>query len=911
MHFKSLTLEDIRSYDDETVEFSGGENLIFGPNGAGKSTILQGLFGGLFQTNITRKKVNSDFNLDELVRKQADSGRIELTFVVGGEEYTVEWGIEKTYDDEGEVDGAKTKSGYPKLSSPAMEETISGFRAVQSDIQEIVGMDAISFVNSVYVQQGDITRLIHADTETRRGILDGLLGLDRMDELIERADEVRLEYGRAERHAKTRREETQNRLDDLPPIDDLNERIGKLQEEKSELDDQIEDFDDKLDRLEDRKEENEDQLERIEELEAEIEEIEEKLDEARDNRDEYEDDLNEEKSTKAELESELDGVEESLADAREAEAVGGIDLSDSNAAEKEFRRAREESENARSKVQSIEQGEISGIENDLDYVERDTRSVAANIRESWSSIKEAQAEKEEAEKERVEAKERVDALEEELTERRSEIKNLASELGLPTDESLDSLADTHVSEKRKELNERREEVRQTIGQLETLEKQVDQLAESGRCPVCRATEEAHDIDAESVVEEHRTELQDARDELDALDEAKGSLEEFETELNEARDLRDNELDDARQAVEDYESEVAEAEGDIEEAQEELRVQSGDLEDKKTDREQKEADLRDAKERLGEAEESVDGAEEVEEAIATVVELFEKVSDLRDDIQRCDENIENFSKLLKQAEDHVDELEEGKEEFEDELGDLDVEELREEISEIDEFISEFKSKLDDAEDQLDEVKEQIVEHRQTKKQVREEKERKSMLDKQVLWAADHVEEAEELQDAYKTVRGKLRKRNLAKLNKYTNEMFAELYQSQSYRGVQIDKKYNIHLVTPDNELLEPELSSGGESTILNLALRAGVYRIIAEREGVAGAALPPFILDEPTTFLDEDHVGELQTMISTISDWDVPQVLVVSHDEHLIENSDRTIQVEKDPSTETSKIVRPDEASGGA
>jgi exonuclease SbcC len=187
----------------------------------------------------------------------------------------------------------------------------------------------------------------------------------------------------------------------------------------------------------------------------------------------------------------------------------------------------------------------------------------------------------------------------------------------------------------------------------------------------------------------------------------------------------------------------------------------------------------------------------------------------------------------------------------------------------------------------------------------------MLDEQVLWAADHVEEAEELQDAYKTVRGKLRKRNLAKLNKYTNEMFAELYQSQSYRGVQIDKKYNIHLVTPDNELLEPELSSGGESTILNLALRAGVYRIIAERKGVAGAALPPFILDEPTTFLDEDHVGELQTMISTISEWDVPQVLVVSHDEHLIENSDRTIQVEKDPSTETSKVVRANEASGGA
>lgn len=47
--FKSLRLENIRSYDDQTVSFEGGENLIFGSNGAGKSTILQGIFSGCFR----------------------------------------------------------------------------------------------------------------------------------------------------------------------------------------------------------------------------------------------------------------------------------------------------------------------------------------------------------------------------------------------------------------------------------------------------------------------------------------------------------------------------------------------------------------------------------------------------------------------------------------------------------------------------------------------------------------------------------------------------------------------------------------------------------------------------------------------------------------------------------------------
>ena len=81
--FKRLRLENVRSYDDQTMPFERGENLIFGANGAGKSTILQGVFGGLFQTAI-KYQVGSDFDLPDLVRKQADEGRLVLTFEAGG-----------------------------------------------------------------------------------------------------------------------------------------------------------------------------------------------------------------------------------------------------------------------------------------------------------------------------------------------------------------------------------------------------------------------------------------------------------------------------------------------------------------------------------------------------------------------------------------------------------------------------------------------------------------------------------------------------------------------------------------------------------------------------------------------------------------------------------------------------------
>ena len=905
MHFKSLTLEGIRSYEQETVEFETGENLIFGPNGAGKSTILQGLFGGLFQTNITKKEVNNDFNLAELVRKQAESGRIELVFVIGGEEFSVEWEIKKQFDDEGEVTGAKTKSGYPKLSSPALDESISGFNDVQDEIQRIIGMDAKSFVNSVYVQQGDITRLIHADTEARREILDGLLGLDRMDDLIERVDEARLEYGKAERDAKTRLDDTQKRLDDLPETAALDKKIQELRAEESELDGEIEDLDDKIGRLEERKGENEDQLERIDDLQEELDNVRKELREAKKEHEGHKNDLDTEKSQKSAREDELKEKRKTLSQARDAEVVDDVDLSDQEVAEKSLEQAASAAEDARSAVQSIEEGELSNLKTELQYLNRDITDRVGEIQEKWSEITDQKAKKADSEARLEDAQKKVQELQSKLDEERDDIQAAASELGLPVDAVLDELAETHIPQKRESLSKRREEVRQKIGRLETLEEQVDELAETGQCPVCNATEEAHDIDAESVAAEHREELRGAKDEFSTLNETKKALEELDDAVSDARTLRDGELDEEEQNVEELDTAVTEAETGIDEKYDDLEALSEELDSLKSEEEAKEQERNDAEERLIEAREKAESAEAKEQAIQTVVDLYGEVEEIRGEIEQHEKNIENLRKLRRQAHKRVSELEDEVDELENELGDLDADELRSEIEEIEGYIEEFESDKEDAERRLEEVKEKIVEHQQTKKQVQQEKERKAMLQEQIAWAGDLVKEAKEVKSTYKEVRGKLRKRNLAKLNKYTNEMFADLYQSQSYRGVQIDKKYNIHLVAADGELLEPELSSGGESTILNLALRAGVYRIIAQRDGVGGAALPPFILDEPTTFLDEDHVGELQTMIDTISDWDVPQVLVVSHNEHLIENSDNAIQVEKNPATETSRVVRPD------
>jgi exonuclease SbcC len=902
--FKRLRLQNIRSYDDGTVSFESGENLIFGANGAGKSTILQGIFGGLFQTAITYQ-VGSSFDLADLIRKGKDEGRIVLTFGVSGHEYTVEWCIEKTYND-GEPDGAKTKSGYPRLSSDALDEEISQVGNVQREMHRLLGMDAESFVNSVYVQQGDITRLIHAGTETRREILDGLLGLNHVDDLIDRMDAVRLEYGKAERGAKAKHTETENRLDDLPDRDEIQARIQDTAEKITAKKNSLTDDEEYLEEVRSLKSTKEGKLDRIDDLEADLDAKREKLADAEDDHERHKESLEDEQAEKRAAEREREEKRDELNTLRDREVVADVDLSAKESAERAHDIAQSDAESARSRVQSIEEGTLSTLSVEQESLETTISDIEDDIHETEETLELAAEKKEAAEERRSECEERVTALEADHTEKRDDIGDRADALGVPRDASLDALSRSHIPEKRRTISQERETLGEERGRLTTLEDQVDELAATGECPVCGATEDAHDIDADAVATEHAEELARKNDRFDELQNQQDELADLEKRVNAALDVRDD-LEDAREAVADAQADIEECETKIEECEAELELLRERLAEKRDEHEAKREERTAAEEKLGDARERVDEAETKEQVIGQVVALYDDIEDHEHEIDQHEGNIENVRELRRQAHDRVRELEGDIEDLREDLDGDDPDELRAEITEIEELIEDINEDKTETEDRIEELTGRVAELNQTKRRIRTERERKAMLDDQVTWASERHEEAEAVMESYREVRGKLRKRNLAKLNQYTNEMFADLYQSQSYRGVQIDKKYNIHLIAADGELIEPELSSGGESTILNLALRAGVYRIIAERDGVAGSALPPFILDEPTTYLDDEHVGELQTMIQTISEWNVPQILVVSHDENLIENSDHAVFVEKDPATETSRI-REDRAS---
>ena len=120
-------------------------------------------------------------------------------------------------------------------------------------------------------------------------------------------------------------------------------------------------------------------------------------------------------------------------------------------------------------------------------------------------------------------------------------------------------------------------------------------------------------------------------------------------------------------------------------------------------------------------------------------------------------------------------------------------------------------------------------------------------------------------------------------------------------MELELESNLTIYEKDGTALEPKLLSGGERAIFNLVLRCAIYRLLSTSSSKNSSQLPPLILDEPTVFLDRGHIHQLIKLIDMMRDIGVGQILIVSHDESLIDSADNVFLVEKDPITNSSSI----------
>ena len=173
----TLRMTGLRSYRVErTVDFTGLSLVaIVGPTGAGKSSLLEAITYGLYGASTWDRRA-----VKELISDAAASMRVSLDFEADGERWQVTRMISR-----------KTGASHELVCLSNLEiAKVDGDRLVNARIEDLVGLDYDGFCSCVLLPQGKFEQLLKATKKDRAGILKGILRLDELDLMRERAGDL-------------------------------------------------------------------------------------------------------------------------------------------------------------------------------------------------------------------------------------------------------------------------------------------------------------------------------------------------------------------------------------------------------------------------------------------------------------------------------------------------------------------------------------------------------------------------------------------------------------------------------------------------------------------------------------------------------------------------------------------------
>lgn len=172
-----LRIAGLRSYRTErTIDLADLSLVaIIGPTGAGKSSLLEAITYALYGASTWDKR-----GVKELIADAAPAMSVSLQFEADAEVWQVTRMISR-----------KTGASHELLcvSNPEVVK-IDGDRPVNARIEELVGLDYDGFCACVLLPQGKFEQLLKATKKERASVLKGILRLDELDLIRDRATEV-------------------------------------------------------------------------------------------------------------------------------------------------------------------------------------------------------------------------------------------------------------------------------------------------------------------------------------------------------------------------------------------------------------------------------------------------------------------------------------------------------------------------------------------------------------------------------------------------------------------------------------------------------------------------------------------------------------------------------------------------
>lgn len=887
MKLKRLQVENIRSYKNLDISFDSGVTVVSGVNGSGKSSLLEACFSGLFGS----KTLQAGFVLADMIHKGETKAAISLEFEQEGRDYIIEQGYRVN---------PKTGSASSSGSVLKVDGKIKVDQATQTydAIRALLNMDEEAYKNCVYIRQGEIDVLINAKPKDRQRMIDDLLQLGKLEEYRERAGSARVGVGRLKRDVNGR-------------IKDVGAEVEKIESEKPH---------DKLNKS----------RERSDRIQFSVDDLNKKKDGAKSKMDEMNALISEYSAlskTKTSINSQITDFNNKKAAAfKEIESIrNSISLKNKTTQETK------EKTSVLKKEIGFDDGDadiktvVGGMEDD----ERRTRDNVTTIENKRKLLENGMAQKIESvkdiEKQLSTILKTIQKLNVDIASTQKEIKK--SDLSLKglddkrqatvveveklgfTVEKLDNIDDIMelLTEQQKNLHGSEREISTSIAELNKKIKKSKDLLAKGMCPTC-----GQDLKESSICEttagdeeqklKFNNELAGVKSKQMEIDEKLERIKSLKTHAKVITDCsRDMELirskvETSGKLINDYNARIVEEDGKISELEERksglmLAIDKASKDILKLKNEQN-----DARKEHVKAKESLGIIKKIQENIL-------EIDKLKDNVKQLDDKIVGIQTLIEFTEKQINERKKRLVEVDEKIGDIDIKDLQATCKQFESAYKNIGAQIESQSREKEEVQKDIgrLENEINRLSSLEEKQKVLKNKSDYLHAA--YMDAESLENMYMRIRADLRSRNIGALDAVLNEMFSFMYSNNAYSHIKLDPEYNLTVYEKDGTALEPKLLSGGERAIFNLVLRCAIYRLLSLGVGGAsrGAALPPLILDEPTVFLDRGHIQQLIKLIDMMRDIGVGQILIVSHDESLIDSADHVFVVEKDPVTNTSSI----------
>ena len=885
MRLKRLQVENIRSYKDLDISFDSGVTVVSGVNGSGKSSLLEACFSGLFGS----RTLPTGFVLADMIHKGATKAAISLEFEQGGRDYMIEQGYRVN---------PKTGSASSSGSVLKVDGEILVDQATQTydAVRALLNMDEEAYKNCVYIRQGEIDVLINAKPKDRQRMIDDLLQLGRLEEYRERAGSARVGVGRLKRDVEGK-------------VKDVGAEIEKIESEKPH---------DKLNKSK----------ERSNLIQSNIDVLGKKKDGAKSKMDELNQTISEYSAlsiTKDSINSQITEFNGKKAAAfKEIESIRNNILSKNKTTQET-----KEKTSALKKDIGFEDGDIKSVVVGMEDNERRTRDNVTAIENKRKLLENGMAQKRESVKDldkQLSAIQKVikklndgiastqqgieisEGSLKELDGTRKAAVDEVEKLGF-TVEKLDNIDDIMelLIDQQKKLHGREREISTLIAELNKRIKKSKDLLAKGMCPTC-----GQDLKGSSIGE---TTADDEEQKLKFDDELSGVRSkqvEIDEKLERVRSLKAHEkvivdcirdaelirskMETSEKSIADHNTRIGEEEkkvGDFEERKSGL-VLTIDENDKEMAEFKEQQDV--AKKEHSKARESLSVAKKIQENIL-------ELDKLQDTIKQLDGKIVDIQTMIGLFESQINERKERLVEVDKKIGTIDIKDLKAKYKQFESAHKNIGVQIDNLSRERGEVQKDIGRLENEISRLSSLEDGIKMLNNKSDYLHAAYMDAESLENMYMRIRADLRSRNIGALDAVLNEMFTFMYSNNAYSHIKLDSEYNLTVYEKDGTTLEPKLLSGGERAIFNLVLRCAIYRLLSLGVGgiSRGTALPPLILDEPTVFLDRGHIQQLIKLIDMMRDIGVGQILIVSHDESLIDSADHVFVVEKDPVTNTSSI----------